>query len=203
MSIPRCGPSLFTQIFFILLHLQNLLYRLVKERKDAVHKKVAEASAAAGSASSSEESPPADSDKDGKTTEEILLENQPVFTAHAEPNTRLKPVNIRELDPRELHHVVVPYSQLRHQRMYDWPPEPQYARVKIRQPELPITTSQKRKNYAGISEAPLAEGNVPVRRNRTYSGHRRASSAVCVGDITTSSLARAPSGSPNSKKKGE
>lgn len=55
----------------------------------------------------------------------------PVFTVDDlrpgnEPFRNLKPdVD----DPREIHHVPVPYSPLIYQRCYDWPPETQYARV--------------------------------------------------------------------------
>jgi hypothetical protein len=36
-----------------------------------------------------------------------------------------------EADAREVQHVVVPYGPLMYQRFYDWPPEPQYAQVRV------------------------------------------------------------------------
>jgi hypothetical protein len=49
--------------------------------------------------------------------------DQPVFSFHYR-----KPGK-QDVDEREVHHVVVPYSPLMYQRFYDWPPEPQYAQV--------------------------------------------------------------------------
>ena len=57
--------------------------------------------------------------------------DKPVFTTECRKmgNGPRKPVD-PSVDPREIHHVVVPYSALCHQRCNDWPPEPQYAQVK-------------------------------------------------------------------------
>jgi len=57
--------------------------------------------------------------------------DKPVFTTDCRKmgNGPRKPVD-PSVDPREIHHVVVPYSALYHQRCNDWPPEPQYAQVK-------------------------------------------------------------------------
>jgi hypothetical protein len=60
--------------------------------------------------------------------------DQPVFACHHRPN-RSGPVGPPNVDPREVHRVVVPYSPLIYQRFYDWPPEPQYAQVKCDQSE--------------------------------------------------------------------
>jgi len=56
--------------------------------------------------------------------------DKPVFTrdCRRSGNDPMKPI-ASSVDPREIHHVVVPYSALCHQRCNDWPPEPQYARV--------------------------------------------------------------------------
>lgn len=56
--------------------------------------------------------------------------DKPVFTKECRMsgNGPRKPID-PSVDPREIHHVVVPYSALCHQRCNDWPPEPQYACV--------------------------------------------------------------------------
>jgi hypothetical protein len=51
--------------------------------------------------------------------------NQPIIFCHTSDNT---PPKERSCDPREVHEVCVPYSQLMYHRMYDWPPEPRYAK---------------------------------------------------------------------------
>lgn len=51
--------------------------------------------------------------------------DQPIIFAHPSKNTILEE---KTCDPRELHEVCVPYSQLMHQRMYDWPPESLYSK---------------------------------------------------------------------------
>jgi hypothetical protein len=54
---------------------------------------------------------------------------QPVFTSqHREPGNNIEQPT--DLDPREVHRIVIPYSPLIYNRFYDWPPEPQYAQVK-------------------------------------------------------------------------
>jgi hypothetical protein len=64
----------------------------------------------------------------------------------------------------------VPYSQLKYQRMYDWPPEPQYARVKIPQKPKPPPVVRK---ILGSRRSNLEDSNVR-RRSRTFSGHPSA-----------------------------
>lgn len=61
--------------------------------------------------------------------DEIPME-QPLFTAESRKtgNDPRKP-NDLSADPREVHHVVVPYSPLFYQRCNDWPPEPQYSKA--------------------------------------------------------------------------
>lgn len=56
---------------------------------------------------------------------------KPVFTKESRKtgNDPRRPTDLT-VDPREIHHVVVPYGPLVHQRCNDWPPEPEYAQVK-------------------------------------------------------------------------
>jgi hypothetical protein len=57
--------------------------------------------------------------------------DQPLFKAHPPPDTRYEEIDVDKVNPREVHHVVVPYSPLMYQnRFYDWPPEPEYSVVK-------------------------------------------------------------------------
>jgi C2 domain len=52
-----------------------------------------------------------------------LPRNQPIIFSHTSDNSPPK-----QRDPREVHEVCVPYSQLMYHRTYDWPPEPRYAK---------------------------------------------------------------------------
>jgi hypothetical protein len=68
---------------------------------------------------------------DGGSKFDDVPVDQPVFSKDSrkpgnDPRTRTDPT----IDPREIHHVVVPYGPLCHQRCNDWPPEPEYAQVK-------------------------------------------------------------------------
>ena len=54
--------------------------------------------------------------------------NQPVISCHTSDNSPPMEFSTVDVDPREIHQVCVPYSQLRSRRFYDWPPEPRYAR---------------------------------------------------------------------------
>lgn len=60
-----------------------------------------------------------------------FLLSQPVFTKdnRKSGNDPRRPTD-PTIDRREIHHVVVPYGPLVHQRCNDWPPEPEYAQVK-------------------------------------------------------------------------
>jgi hypothetical protein len=57
-----------------------------------------------------------------------LRKAQPVFSStHTQGNGEQQDADV---DPREVHGVVVPYGPLMYQRFYDWPPEPLYAQIK-------------------------------------------------------------------------
>lgn len=56
------------------------------------------------------------------------LPNQPIISCHTSDNAPPPHLMHGEVDAREIHAVSVPYSQLMYHRMYDWPPEPQYAK---------------------------------------------------------------------------
>ena len=65
-----------------------------------------------------------------------LPTQQPLVKAHPLPNTKHVDISEDEIDPRGIHHVVIPYSQLASatNRFYDWPPEPEFAHVKYNPP---------------------------------------------------------------------
>jgi hypothetical protein len=69
---------------------------------------------------------------DDKITEIVneLPLDKPLFTTESRKtgNEPRKPTDLR-VDPREVHHVVVPYGPLFYQRCNDWPPEPQYSKI--------------------------------------------------------------------------
>jgi hypothetical protein len=59
------------------------------------------------------------------------VEDGPVAYSHVGLHGILGPRPRVEADAREVQHVVVPYGPLMYQRFYDWPPEPQYAQVRV------------------------------------------------------------------------
>jgi hypothetical protein len=65
-----------------------------------------------------------------------LPTDQPLIKAHPPPNTKYVDISKEQIDPREIHHVVVPYAPLASAttRFYDWPPEPEFANVKYKPP---------------------------------------------------------------------
>jgi hypothetical protein len=69
-------------------------------------------------------------DLEEKKKRSSIISDQPVFHCHSRKDGIDGPKNRTDVDPREIHRVVVPYSPLMYQRFYDWPPEPQYAQVK-------------------------------------------------------------------------
>ena len=54
------------------------------------------------------------------------MEEIQYFSSDAPGNQNIKYVNV---EPTQVKKVVVPYGPLKYNRFYDWPPEPQYARV--------------------------------------------------------------------------
>jgi hypothetical protein len=156
------------------------VYRVVKERKDSVSQSVAQSRADASSTDDTAISN-SDSDEEEKSAEPSLPADQPVFKGHGEPNLRPKELDPSEVNPREVHHVVVPYSQLKYQRMYDWPPEPKYARVQVPPPKPPSSrkspatrspASLRRKSFFASSSISLQDDSSPSvrRRSRNFSG---------------------------------
>jgi hypothetical protein len=65
-----------------------------------------------------------------------LPTDQPLIKAHPPPNTKFVDISKEQIDPREVHYVVVPYAPLASAttRFYDWPPEPEFANVKFKPP---------------------------------------------------------------------
>lgn len=64
--------------------------------------------------------------KKKKPPKEQAQEDLPYFSSES-PGNRL--LLYKNIDPHMIRHVVVPYGQMKYQRFYDWPPEPEYARV--------------------------------------------------------------------------
>jgi hypothetical protein len=96
--------------------------------------------------------------------------DQQVFTSSfREPGKELPLATPNNVDPREIHRVVVPYTPLMYQRFYDWPPEPQYAQVV---PDCDaVTGSAIKRGNASASKALLVRKPVsfalPLRRVNT------------------------------------
>lgn len=57
-----------------------------------------------------------------------LAGDQPIISSHTSDNTAPPNLSIEDLDKREVHQVCVPYSQIKYNRDYHWPPEPRYAK---------------------------------------------------------------------------
>jgi hypothetical protein len=57
-----------------------------------------------------------------------LPKDQPIISSHTSDNAPPPRLTHDDVNPREIHGVSVPYSQLMYHRMYDWPPEPQYSK---------------------------------------------------------------------------
>mmetsp|Transcript_7526 Transcript_7526/g.18547 ORF Transcript_7526/g.18547 Transcript_7526/m.18547 type:complete len:1306 (-) Transcript_7526:314-4231(-) len=74
--------------------------------------------------------------------------DQTVISCHSSDNSPPVELATVDVDPREIHQVCVPYSQLRSRRFYDWPPEPQYARC---------------------SPNPMADGSSPISSSSSLS----------------------------------
>lgn len=73
--------------------------------------------------------PPPDFDKitkKKKIQKEERSEDIQYFSSDAPGNQNIKYVNV---EPTQVKKVVVPYGPLKYNRFFDWPPEPQYARV--------------------------------------------------------------------------
>ncbi len=64
----------------------------------------------------------------GMKSSDDVPRDQPIISSHTTDNTPPVEVTFDDVDPREVHEVCVPYSQLMYHRMYDWPPEPTFSR---------------------------------------------------------------------------
>jgi hypothetical protein len=68
-------------------------------------------------------------EENGVDTDDIQM-SQPVFSTDSrKQGNDPRRQNSSSVDPREIHHIVVPYGPLMYQRCNDWPPEPEYAQV--------------------------------------------------------------------------
>jgi hypothetical protein len=65
--------------------------------------------------------------------DEPELKEEPLFCNNTDDN---RPVDYAALDQSNVKHIAVPYSPLMYNhRFYDWPPEPEYARVSKQDPQ--------------------------------------------------------------------
>jgi len=157
---------------------------VVKERKDEVSQSVEQSRA---DAPSTDLTAVSISDSEGeKSAKPSLPADQPVFKGHGEPNLRPKELDPSEVNPKEVHHVVVPYSKLKYQRMYDWPPEPKYARVKIPPPKPPTSSGKSPASPASVRRKSFfySSGSLPGvespsirRRSRAFSSESSINSS--------------------------
>lgn len=93
-----------------------------------------------------------------------LPKDQPIISCHNSDNSPPEEKSHAEVDPREIHAVSVPYNQLMYHRMYDWPPDSQYAkceptvdveeRNKLRR--VPSGTNNSRAVYATMATVAAA-----------------------------------------------
>jgi hypothetical protein len=80
-----------------------------------------------------------------KRNEKIFKEKQLIFCGHTSDNSAPRTLNHGDVDPKSLHQVCIPYSQLNGTtRFYDWPPEPQYAKCTPSSVQEPLTSSSRK-----------------------------------------------------------
>lgn len=130
---------------------------------------------------------PGDNKRQDEKSDDVLWpyglpSDQPIFTP-SDRQTGKPNVSSAPADPREVHHVVVPYSRLMYQRFYDWPPEPQYAQVKPDE----FDDARRRLNKSAL----FAKQNRKLRfqqqeaesstLRRRFNARRRAETAIGVG----------------------
>lgn len=114
----------------------------------------------------------------GKATEDMSIWDEvpkhlPIFTAgRRKQGNDPRTVDAATLDAREIHHVVVPYGPLIHQRCNDWPPEAKYAQVSPEQ----ATHLRESKGFLSRRRIPTDAdftATIAAARNRTNRLRRR------------------------------
>lgn len=98
-----------------------------------------------------------------------LPTDQPVFRCHSRQQGNA-PEKLSDVEPRELQRIVVPYKPLIYQRFYDWPPEPQYAQVKVNSMD-----EQRRKSLQSVIQQRQTGSNEVGRFRRRF--HRKNNTA--------------------------
>lgn len=101
-------------------------------------------------------------------------EQGPIAYGHVGLHGILGPRPRPEADPREVQHVVVPYSPLMYQRFYDWPPEPQYAQVKAENPAHKIMKPAHIRDKSSSFGSAVSESHQAAWRNFRRRFHRRS-----------------------------
>ena len=112
---------------FGILGPQNWLIRVLDERRLAPARLQKILDKLKQSKKSGSRNDPRKKNKSCITEKESLID-RPIISSHTSDNTAPPELSHDTVDPRTLHQVIVPYSQLLSQRFYDWPPEPQYAK---------------------------------------------------------------------------
>lgn len=103
---------------------------------------------------------------------DIVPVDKPIFTkeSRAAGNEPIRAPSLA-IDPREIHHVVVPYSPLVYQRCNDWPPEHEYSHVK-RDPTYNssqrngVTNYNMLRNLSSVSDQPMDSNRLSKLRRR-------------------------------------
>uniref|UniRef100_A0A7S3PCB1 C2 domain-containing protein n=1 Tax=Amphora coffeiformis TaxID=265554 RepID=A0A7S3PCB1_9STRA len=102
------------------------------------------------------------------------VEQGPITYGHVGLHGILGPKPRPEVDPKEVQHVVVPYSPLMYQRFYDWPPEPQYAQVKAESPANKISKPAHIRSKSQSLGSVVSETHQAAWRNFRRRFHRRS-----------------------------
>ena len=97
--------------------------------------------------------------------------NQPIISCHTSDNTPPAVVTFDVVQPSEVHEVCVPYSQLMHHRMYDWPPEGAFSRCE------PTAEVERRANRTRTRAA-----SVDTLRN-SYHHRQPSTGSISMGSI--------------------
>lgn len=131
--------------------------------------------------------PPPDFDKitkKKKIQKEERSDDVQFFSSDAPGNQNIKYVNV---ESKQVKKIVVPYGPLKYNRFYDWPPEPQYARVYASPPPrstLGATSEFYSEEEFSESEGFLVDAKAKGKKKKKKKGIKKLASQVKKGTGT-------------------
>eukprot|EP00934_Nitzschia_sp_Nitz4_P009128 Nitzschia sp. Nitz4//scaffold119_size111653//78566//82018//NITZ4_004204-RA/size111653-processed-gene-0.172-mRNA-1//1//CDS//3329533878//9118//frame0 len=106
------------------------------------------------------------------------------FSSVAPGNQTLKFVNV---DPKQVKQVLVPYSPLKYNRFYDWPPEPEYSRVYPSPPprnSIAYEDHHHHEDSASDDDGYLVDGAKSLKKKKKKKGIKKLASQMKKGTGT-------------------